>query len=287
MAIYFCFSDECGSYSNEMTAKQLKAHPFYVRAVIMIDAAEWSLLNQRFKQLKDEYQIPIYREFKWAFLWLMTRRASIHDDENLSFFKHRDDKDRFYSYVEKVMQIANELSFIRIILTYSVNNGEHHKEHNLLKFHFQDILRRIEMEIQAGDNLAVLFIDPVNSEKDEKFRDLYFSLVSEGDFIKYSHVKDSLNIENSHHSVGIQIADFISGIFNSILKLDERNNYTFATKMFCKYIWPNLRVYHGSKYGAGIIEIPSNPKVRAHFKSKIEKVVEDFVTGSGVSDIGF
>ena len=173
MAIYFCFSDECGSYSNGMTINQLKAHPYYVRAVIMIDAAEWSILNQRFKQIKKKYQIPIDREFKWAYLWSMTKKDSAHDDENLCYFKHQENKDRFFSYVEKVMQLANELSFKRVILTYSVNSSEHHKEFNLLKFHFQDILRRIEMEIQSGDNLAVLFIDPVNSDKDEKYRNLY------------------------------------------------------------------------------------------------------------------
>ena len=132
------------------------------------------------------------------------------------------------------------------------------------------------MERQSGDNLAVLFIDPVNSEKDEKFRDLYYSLVNEGDFIKYSHVKDSLNIENSHHSVGIQIADFISGIFNSILKRDEEHKYEFATRLFCKYILPNIRKYRGSKYGAGIIEIPGNPKIRELYKNKIERIVKDY-----------
>lgn len=276
MAIYFCFSDECGSYSNEMTPKQLKAHPYYVRAVFMIDAAEWNKLNENFKQLKNEYQIPLDREFKWAYLWLMLKEDSIHDDENLRFFKHQENKSRYYSFVEKVLQLANDLSFMRVILTYSVNNGEHHKEFSLLKFHFQDILRRIEMEIQSGDNLAVLFIDPVNSEKDEKFRELYYSLVNEGDFIKYSHVKDSLNIENSHHSVGIQIADFISGIFNSILKIDEIHKYEFATKMFCKYILPNIRKYRGNKYGAGIIEIPRSSQIRTQYKNKIEKVVADF-----------
>lgn len=259
-----------------MTPKQLKAHPYYVRAVFMIDAAEWNKLNENFKQLKNEYQIPFDREFKWAYLWLMLKEDSIHDDENLRFFKHQENKSRYYSFVEKVLQLANDLSFMRVILTYSVNNGEHHKEFSLLKFHFQDILRRIEMEIQSGDNLAVLFIDPVNSEKDEKFRELYYSLVNEGDFIKYSHVKDSLNIENSHHSVGIQIADFISGIFNSILKIDEIHKYEFATNMFCKYILPNIRKYRGGKYGAGIIEIPTNSTIREQYKNKIEKVVSDF-----------
>jgi len=278
MAVYFCFSDECGSYSDMMTARQIQAHPYYVRAVVMIDAAEWRALNQRYRQLKEAYCIPQNREFKWSYLWLMTRINCAQNDNNLIFFKHQGKDLSYYKgFVEDALKLLNELSFIRIILTYSVNRGEHHKERNLLKFHFQDILRRIEMEIQSGDNLAVLFVDPVNNDKNEQFRDLYFSLINSDDYIKqYSHVKDSLNIENSHQSVGIQIADFVSGIFNSILKIDEKHSYDFATKLFCEYIFPNIRIYHGNKYGAGIIEIPGNKIVRERYKTKIEQVVAEY-----------
>ena len=278
MAIYFCFSDECGYYSDMMTTKQIQAHPFYIRSVIMIDAAEWRVLNQRYRQLKETYCIPQYREFKWAYLWLMTKTNCAQNDDNLNYFKQQGkDLSVYKNFVEDAIRLVSELSFVKIIFTFSVNMGEHHKEKNLLKFHFQDILRRIEMEIQSKDNLAVLFVDPVNNDKNEQFRDLYYSLINSDDFIKqYGHVKDSLNIENSHQSVGIQIADFVSGVFNSILKKDEKHSYDFATKLFCEYIFPNIRDHRGNKYGTGIIEIPSNIKIRERYKNKIENMVNEY-----------
>lgn len=226
MAVYFCFSDECGSYSDNMTEKQIHAHPYYVRAVIMIDAAEWRTLNRQFRELKEAYSIPNNREFKWSYLWLINKKNCARNDDNLNYFKQQSDMVSYYSFVEDAIKLVCGLSFVRIILTYSVNQGEHHKERNLFKFHFQDILRRIEMEIQNGDNLAILFVDPVSNEKNEQFRDLYYNLLEGDEFIKqYSHVKDSLNIENSHQSVGIQIADFVSGVFNSVLRKDVLSGF--------------------------------------------------------------
>ena len=277
MSVYFCFSDECGSYSDRMTTKQIHAHPYYVRGVIMIDATEWRSLNQRFRKLKEDYLIPQDREFKWAYLWLMNKQNISQNDNNLGFFRRQNNKADFFNFVENAVKLVCELSFVKIILTYSINSGEHHKETNLFKFHFQDILRRIEMEIQSGDNLAVLFVDPVNNEKNEQFKNLYYELINSNDFIKhYSHVKDSLVIENSHQSVGIQLADFICGIYNSILKKDELHSYDFATKLFCEYIYPNIREHHGNKYGFGIIEIPFNKTVREKYRIKIERILEAY-----------
>ena len=81
------------------------------------------------------------------------------------------------------------------------------------------------MELQVNENnennLGVLFFDPVSVKKNEMFRQIYHELRINGDFInKYRFLKDSLNIENSHQSVGIQIADYVSGAFSSILKSD-------------------------------------------------------------------
>lgn len=277
MAVYFCFSDECGSYSDNMTEKQIKAHPYYVRAVVMIDAAEWRTLNRQFRELKEAHSIPNSREFKWSYLWLMEKTNCAQNDDNLNYFRQHGNRGSYFSFVENAIKLVCGLSFVKIILSYSVNQGEHHKERNLLKFHFQGILQRIEMEIQSGDNLAILIVDPVNTEKNEQFRNLYYSLIDGDDFIKqYSHVKDSLNIENSHQSVGIQIADFISGIFNSVLRKDEKHKFDFATKLFCEYIYPIIRENRGNKYGYGIVEVPHVEAIRTKYRSKIESIVEAY-----------
>lgn len=121
-------------------------------------------------------------------------------------------------------------------------------------------MQRLEMELRFDDgNLGVLFIDPVSNEKNEMFRQIYYDLFENGDLLKYKFIKDSLNIENSHHSVGIQIADYISGVFSSILKASDKNDYSIGTKMFYDYVHPNLRRDSlGEIHGFGIREVPRN-----------------------------
>ena len=77
------------------------------------------------------------------------------------------------------------------------------------------------MELQEKvDNLCILFIDPISEEKNKHLRDHYHELFYSGDYIqKYKHIKDSLNIEFSHQSIGIQLADFISGCTIGALKV--------------------------------------------------------------------
>ena len=73
----------------------------------------------------------------------------------------------------------------------------------------------------------------------------------------YKFIKDSLNIENSHHSVGIQITDYISGAFSSILKASIDSDYSRGVKMFFDHVHPNLRrSWNGTIQGYGIREVP-------------------------------
>ena len=110
MAVYFCFSDESGSYSDNMTKKQIQVHPYYVRAVIMIDAAEWRTLNRQFRELKEAYSIPINREFKWSYLWLINKPNSARNDDNLNYFRQHGNGDSSYCFVEDAIKLVCGLS---------------------------------------------------------------------------------------------------------------------------------------------------------------------------------
>ena len=87
-----------------------------------------------------------------------------------------------------------------------------------------------------------------------------------GDFIReYSHIKDSLNLEYSHHSTGIQFADYIAGSSGGFLK-----EYPKSKEIFNVRVMPYLRTGDkGEILGYGIIEIPKNKKVRAYIKKKL------------------
>lgn len=261
---YFCFSDECGDYYMNINTKQLLNHPFYVRATFIMNSSEWKYLNKRFRELRKKHGIP-NGEIKWANLWSLRKfqKNSKEVPEN-SGFKHLESIDyhKIIDFIEESMLLLNELKEKKIIITYTKNNiALTYTEKKILYFHLQEHMQRIEMELQKNThNLGVLFFDPVSTAKNEMFREIYSELYENGDFIdSYSFIKDSLNIENSHHSVGIQIADFISGAFSALLKSNPKVDYSRGTKMFFDSVYPNLRRnWDTGVHGYGIREVPRN-----------------------------
>lgn len=45
MAVWFVFSDEAGDYRKSPSARFLRAHPYFIRAGVMIKGDNWPLLR--------------------------------------------------------------------------------------------------------------------------------------------------------------------------------------------------------------------------------------------------
>ncbi|HOB27548.1 MAG TPA: DUF3800 domain-containing protein [Bacteroidales bacterium] len=267
---YFCFSDECGDYKTRFTDKQLFSHPFYIRTTLIMNSNEWKTLNFSFRDLKNKYGIPLSKELKWANLWTVRKyqknNKSIPEKFGLQHLENID-YHMLINFVEEALSLINTLKEKKIIATYTKNSERYDiNEKSMILFHLQEHMQRVEMELQIDEsNLGVLFFDPVGTDKDKLFRQIYHELFERGDFIKsYKHIKDSLNIEISHHSVGIQIADYITGAFSSILKASPKLDYSGGIKMFYDSVYPNLRRdQEGSIHGYGIREVPHRPQIRS------------------------
>lgn len=269
MSIYFGFSDECGSYQIEKTENYLRVHPYYIRSTLLIKADEWKKLNKSFIDLKAMYSLPFEKEIKWAYLWKLkncqTNKQIVPANKDFKFLEHYDYQD-IIEFVDKCLNLLNEIEYKKIIISHTDNvNCSKIKEKTMLKMHLQEHMQRIEMQIQTRreENLAVLFFDPVSDNTDKLLRDIYFDLFNSGDFIKsYKHIKDSLNIENSHQSVGIQLADYISGAFSACMRGRSNEKYYQGKQIFYKHVYPNLRKYNGTIWGAGIREVPTDSNYR-------------------------
>lgn len=274
---YFCFSDECGDYMQKMSLKQLEIHPFYIRTTLLINSSEWKQLNSLFRDLKIKYSFPLSGEIKWSNLWTIKKFQTDGKKNpfqgNLKYFE-KFSYETLVKFVDESVGLLNSLKEKKVIITYTKNSLKNSiSKKTILTYHLQEHIQRLEMEFQTNSkNLGVLFIDPLNDENDGLLRNIYNDLFENGDFIsEYKHIKDSLNFENSHHSVGIQMADYISGTFNSILKTTPKNNYTNGVEMFYKHVYLNLRRSgSGNIQGYGIREVPSNPELRDWLKNKIK-----------------
>ena len=264
MGVFFAFSDENGEYQQNRTEKFVKSHPYFIRATYIIRGTEWKRLSQGYADLKGAHGLPLDKEIKWSYVWSLRnyQKDNRPIPENKDFYFLKDfDYHELIDFVKEAIGLLNELNYKKVIITVTYNRYCWSiSEISLYKMHLQEHMQRIEMELQNSDgNLAVLFLDPISRKKNELLRNAYHLLYNEGDFIeKYTHIKDSLTFENSHQSVGVQLADYIAGCFSGFLK-----GYHRSIEMFCEAVDPHLRTSQGGDpFGYGIREVPRADNVR-------------------------
>jgi len=271
MTIYFAFSDENGSYKKRRSSRFIRAHPWYIRSTLCIDALEWKTLEKEYENLKKSYDLPSGEEIKWSYaysLYSHKRTGRAIKPKDKYYFLKNYNPEKLISFLDKATSILNNLNYCRAIFTITDNKEcQSIDDSRLLKMHLQEAMQRLEMDMQTdNNNLCVLFVDPVSEEKDKSLREAYASLYQNGDIInRYSHIKDSLNIEHSHHSVGIQMADFLAGAFSSLLSERElgKNIYKNTINNIIR------KKGDGSVQGYGFREVPGNKPLRNKILTKI------------------
>lgn len=277
MSTFFCFSDECGCYNQHRSGRFLRRHPYYVRATLIIQAEEWKKMKEIFDKLKSEYGIPLGCEIKWSDLWalrMIQNGSRARRQQRVTFLEQYNYHD-LIDFVQKSLAILNGIDYKKIFISVTDNRVEDVtlSEVSLLSMHLQETIQRIEMELQSDDNnLGVLFLDPLGEQKDRSLREIYSSArFGDSFFSEFSHIKDSINFENSHHSVGIQISDYIAGSFVAFLKSQERSGYERGRNMFIENVRPFLRMGGDSAVmGYGIREVPSSQALRSAIASFLD-----------------
>lgn len=272
MVTYFVFSDESGEYRANPDDAFCKRRPYYVRSAVILSAEDWALLKEKCFELKGGYGLPTDKEVKWSYLWSLTKHHNSQESipTNKPYYFLKDYKlSTLYDFVSENCELLSGCSFCRIVLTVTPNEATNAwSKSSIYKWHLQEIMQRIEMEIQhKQDNLAIIFFDATDRDVDRLLREAYSSIYLQGDFIeKYSHIKDSISLELSHHSFGIQIADYASGSFNGFLR-----GYEFSTRLFHSHLHGSLRCKLGTNeiLGFGIREVPRNKQFRSQLESKL------------------
>jgi len=282
MSTYFIFSDESGDYKPIRDEKYNSNTPFYIRSALIIDSAEWKWLSERYRDLKKMLNIPTEKEVKWQCLWQIRKfeNDGVQIPKKCEFLRPVKYKN-LESFIENAISLVQDLKYKKIIITITNNSYNFtFQKKELLKMHLQDIMERVELEFKKSENdLGIIFIDHVNDTIDKYLREIYSEFFRKEDFIeKYSHIIDSLSIEFSHHSAGIQIVDFISGCSLSVVRSMYMDNgskkFEFSKILFKKNIFPYLRTGPNNElFGFGIKETPQNNEFRNELKAKFSEYI--------------
>ncbi len=181
------------------------------------------------------------------------------------FLKNRTE-DSLKGYYRRVFNRAVDKKSLQFMFTVTCEYTQpcYQAEEEMLKFHLQEAMQRVNMDAQPND-FAVIIMDELNPEKIKKLKTACHEIAVKGDFINYKNIYTGVLTESSSQSAGIQFADFAAGVMNGYLRgaLLNRGKYEFATDLFNEFVLPKLRHHaDGRIMGYGIREVPSDSTVR-------------------------
>ena len=271
---YFAYIDDAGGYQQQRDGDFVKRNPYYIRSCVLIPDKKWIQLKEVHSPLKAKYRRPGIRELKWQHLWHLKRSSTgralprrLQSILGGLFYKDA------LEYVEIFLSCLEEceasvLAGITPLCYYS----DAAARSSLEKMHLQDILQRVEMEVQArgeGPDVAVLFCDELASGDEERpLLEHYNQLLSGKDaFVDYEHVNENICFVDSASCPGVQLADFVAGTINGFLR-----GFDPSERLFVEKVSPFLRRdKKRGLLGYGIYEVPKRPKCRDHLAEKFKK----------------
>ena len=268
MTIYFAFSDESGNYKQDRNIRFNRLNPVYIRSSFLMQGEEWLNLDYLFRQLKQEFGFSQETEIKYSDIWTIynyQQNRSRQLERRLLPLKEYAVQDLVY-FIRRSLELLQELECVKIIITVTKNDEIGTiSERFIYTTHIQNLMQRIQKEFendntpQTNENLCLIFIDPINAEINKLLTNSYNELYLNGDYFNHFFViKDCLHFELSHHSSGIQMADFIAGITFGYMKGREDSE-----EIFNQCVRPLLRQRDDGKItGWGIIEIPTDERMR-------------------------
>ncbi len=267
---YFVFSDEAGDYQEVRTDRFFTAHPFFIRAGVAIKAFDWPALRDNYNTIRKEIKLPDYCEAKWADICSIIahrrRNENIPEGRSYSCLSNYSNEE-LICYVKKTLHLLTtcETPFAVFTVTDNSNVGAVAVD-KMHKMHIQDLMQRVEFELQKYNGLGVMFLDSKDKTIDNIIRNAYSSIYLDGDFIRsYRHIVDSTAFVLSHQSFGIRLVDYYAGIFNNFLR-----GYNESSDLFREEIWPILRKNpSGDPMGWGICVVPNNESIKLDFRKRL------------------
>ena len=169
--------------------------------------------------------------------------------------------------------LAKEVESLKIILTFTKNGNENiANKDTMMQFHLQEAFQRVNTELK-NIGFATFIIDELPDDYSLQTKEVCHWLVEHGDIMKYTALYSGILFEKSNLSVGVQLADYIAGIFNSFLKSIDASetNYLYAKDKFHSFIKPFLRrSITGEVMGYGIREVTRDNALRNKIRESIK-----------------
>ena len=275
MPVFFAFSDESGKYKEERTEKFISKNPYYCRATVIMDAGEWTRLQEDFVLLKkDLLGMDLRQDIKWSYIWSLYKHFQKGEriPSTKPYFSLRSHSlDTLVEFIRRTLQLLSVCKTSRILFTVTFNQKERTKPvkiEEIIKQHLKNTLDKTESEMKKiKESLCIFFFSPEEPRVEKYLKRAFLKISGQNFSRQYPHLKDSLNFELSSQSFGSQLADYCAGVFNGCLRL-----YPQSIDLFRHQLWPKIIKDNNQVLGQGIKEIPANAKNRIYLQNVLEEI---------------
>ena len=150
----FVFTYEAGAYNKLPSEPFRRSHPFYIRSNTYLSTDDYRVFQGEAQALNIRYSIPVGEEVKWSDLW-ETKRGKIRAE----FLKGLSD-DKLKGYYRRILQCATTKGSLCFLFTVTCVFTQlcYHSESELLKFHLQEAMQRVNMDAQP-EGFATIIMD--------------------------------------------------------------------------------------------------------------------------------
>ena len=275
MPVFFAFSDESGKYKKERSEKFITKNPYYCRATVIVEADEWTRLQEDFALLKkDLLHMDSGQDIKWSYIWSLYKHFQKGEKipSNKPYFPLRGHSlDTLVEFIRQTLQLLSACENSRLLFTVTFNQRKRTnpvETEEIIQQHLKYALDKAENEMRKiKRSLCIFFFSPEEPRVEKYLKKAFLRIAGKNFSRQYPHLKDSLNFELSSQSFGGQLADYCAGVFNGCLRL-----FPQSIDLFRHELWPKIIKDKNQVLGQGIKEIPANAKNRTYLQNVLEEI---------------
>lgn len=220
----FCFIDESGTPPS----KPNSSRPYFTLGAVIIDAEKWKQCNAAVHGYKVRHKI--FGELKWRYF-------APHNTDKSNPLRDVDAGKRkklsleFASVIGKLpLEIIACVTDIESAFAYETVSCAH----DLYHFAYKPISERFQYCLQDAKDIGIVVADHRGRSDDKMFR-THHSTLTQGQSSNssgYDRFIEGLFLQDSEHSTGIQIADYITGAIHRAYSAgDGEHAACFKAKM--------------------------------------------------------
>lgn len=201
--MHLCFIDESGTPPSKPNPK----HPYFTLGGVIVNDADWQGIANKVRGFRTRHKL--FGELKWRFF-------SPHNSSAENPMLGKSGEERKALSLEFAHLIADTSATIIACVTdigAAFQYATVSDQQELYHFAYKPLTERFQYFLQDNKSLGIIIADHRGRDSDRLFRAHHDALLAKkGKTMSlYGNFIEGLFLQDSCHSVGIQLADFVAG----------------------------------------------------------------------------